>query len=62
MKGDGLTKVKKQVLREMAEKCAGVAPGEKSGRWTHKGRVAVVYAVLCALTRLGKRQKVKKVV
>lgn len=43
------TKIEKQVIREMAEKCAGVPPGGKIGRWTHEDRVAVVYSVLCHL-------------
>lgn len=49
-----MTELEKDVLRELAEKCAGVAPGEKVGRWTHEDRVAVVYSVLCALCRLNK--------
>jgi len=39
-------------FREIAERCAGVKPGEKKGRWTHEGRVAIVYAVLCKLAIL----------
>lgn len=37
------------ILRADAKKIAGVAPGQKSGRWTHEDRAAVVYSVLCSL-------------
>ncbi len=60
MKEKGFTKLEKQVLWEMAEKCAGVPPGEKIGRWTHENRVAIVYWVLCTLIRLNKIKKSNK--
>ena len=58
---DTLTKEEKIVIREMAERCAGVSPGGKGGRWTHEGRVVVVYSVLCSLYRLSRRKKIKKI-
>jgi len=43
------SEIEKKVMRDMAEKCAGVEPGQKRGRWTHEDRVAIVYSVLCSL-------------
>lgn len=54
-----LSKKETKLLRELAEKCAGVAPGEKNGRWTHEDRVAIVYSVLCSLLRLNKKKRKK---
>lgn len=52
-----LTKDEKAVIRELAEKCAGVPIGQKLGRWTHEERVAVVYSVMCSLFRISKSKK-----
>jgi hypothetical protein len=52
-----ITKKKNKILWEIAERCAGVAPGEKIGRWTHNDRVVICYAVLCSLIRLNKQKK-----
>ena len=52
---DDFTKEEQEVLHQLAEKCAGVAPGEKRGRWTHEDRVAICYAVLCSLVRINKK-------
>lgn len=43
------TKEEKKIIWEMAERCAGVAKGQKRGRWTHEDRVLIVYSVLCHL-------------
>lgn len=48
-----ITKKEKQVLMEMAERCAGVSKGEK-------GRVVVVYSVLCSLYNLSKKHAAQK--
>jgi hypothetical protein len=60
MSKNDFSKAEKQVIMEMAERCAGVAPGEKYGRWTHEDRVMLVYSVLCSLYRLNKRRKLNK--
>ena len=55
------TKLEKKILWDLAEKYAGVAPGQKQGRWTHEDRVAICYAVMCKLIRLNENKKhVKK--
>jgi len=55
-----MTKAEERVLWEIAEKCAGVAPGEKRGRWTHEDRVVVIYSVLCSLIRLNNKKETNK--
>ena len=47
-----MTKKEDQALRDLAEKCAGIAPGEKTGRWTHEDRVAICYWVCKTLIKL----------
>ncbi len=48
--------LEQQVLWDMAERCAGVAKGEKMGRWTHEDRVLVVYSLLCSLLRISAKK------
>jgi len=54
-----MTKTEKQVIREMAERCAGVAPGERNGRWTHEDRVAIIYSVVCSIINLNNKKNVE---
>lgn len=47
-----LTEEEKEFLHILAVKVAGVAPGQKNGRWTHEDRVAVVESVLRSLVTM----------
>lgn len=55
-----LTRDEEDVLHAMAEKIVFIPKGEKRGRWTREDRVALVYSVLCSLSRLGKKKNESK--
>jgi hypothetical protein len=55
------TKRERDLMWALAEKCAGVSPGEKIGRWTHEDRVAICYAVIYKLISINKKERKKYV-